>query len=77
MLVGTATDVAVEPIARRVADDVYLEAARERADRAAERVATAVTRAGGEAITADPEALPPAIALLVVAAIRSRYAAGR
>jgi hypothetical protein len=41
---------------------VYLAAAAERTLRDAENVADAIRRAGGEAIAADPEDLPPRIA---------------
>ncbi|NKF32740.1 DUF58 domain-containing protein, partial [Pseudomonas sp. BGM005] len=43
-------------------EEVYLAAAAERTMRDAENVAEAIRRAGGEAIAADPEALPPRIA---------------
>ncbi|MDD7930438.1 DUF58 domain-containing protein [Microbacterium thalli] len=62
VLVGAARDVPDSGPARRLAEDVYREAAIAHADRDAERVASAVRRAGGEALTATPEALPPAIA---------------
>jgi uncharacterized protein (DUF58 family) len=65
VLVGAATDEADDTghrIDRRTADDVYREAARERAARDAARVADAVRRAGGDAVSATPEDLPPAIA---------------
>ncbi len=62
VLVGTANESASAPVARRTADDVYREAAEERAAGDAERVAAAVRRAGGDALAADPEDLPPAIA---------------
>lgn len=62
VLVGTATDIPGERIARRDATDVYREAAEERARRDADLVALAINRAGGEAIAADPDTLPPAIA---------------
>ncbi len=62
VLVGSATEAPSPTPARRTADDVYLEAAGERALRDAERVAEAVRRAGAESLAADPEKLPPAIA---------------
>jgi len=67
VLVGTATDAAVDPTApapgeRRTADDVYRAAAVERTARDAARVAAAVARAGGEALAAPAEDLPPRIA---------------
>lgn len=62
VLVGTATDTASAPPPRRSAEDVYREAAQERAAMDAERVAAAVRRAGAEAISASPDDLPPAIA---------------
>ena len=64
VLVGSVTDASVMEIARGRGsrEDVYLAAAAERTLRDAENVADAVRRAGGEAIAADPEALPPRIA---------------
>ncbi|RLK47732.1 DUF58 domain-containing protein [Microbacterium telephonicum] len=62
VLVGTATDDRDAPVARRAAEDVYREAAYERAAREAEEVSAAVRRAGAEALTASAEDLPPAIA---------------
>ncbi|WP_460799696.1 DUF58 domain-containing protein [Microbacterium sp. GXF0217] len=64
VLVGSVTDTSVVEIARGRGsrEDVYLAAAAERTLRDAENVADAVRRAGGEAIAADPEALPPRIA---------------
>lgn len=62
VLVGAATDTASAPPPRRSAEDVYREAAQERAAMDAERVAAAVRRAGAEAISASPDDLPPAIA---------------
>lgn len=62
VLVGTATDLRERPAPGATADEIYLDAAQERSARDAERVAAAVGRAGGEAITAPPEDLPPAIA---------------
>ncbi|MBD7957200.1 DUF58 domain-containing protein [Microbacterium sp. Sa4CUA7] len=67
VLVGTATDAAPDPSTpapgrRRTADDVYRAAAVERTARDAARVAAAVARAGGEALAAPAEDLPPRIA---------------
>nr|WP_315943073.1 DUF58 domain-containing protein [Microbacterium festucae] len=62
VLVGTATDDPAPTASRRVAEDVYRDAAYARAVREAEQVATAVRRAGAEALTASAEELPPAIA---------------
>ncbi|MGF6821546.1 uncharacterized protein (DUF58 family) [Microbacterium sp. ZKA21] len=64
VLVGSVTDTSVAEIARGRGsrEDVYLAAAAERTLRDAENVADAVRRAGGEAIAADPESLPPRIA---------------
>ncbi len=64
VLVGSVTDRAVDDLATRRGsrDEIYLAAAAERTLRDAENVADAIRRAGGEAITADPEALPPRIA---------------
>lgn len=72
VLVGTAADGAAEdpvtptPTARRAtrrtADDVYRAASAERSARDAARVAAAVTRAGGDALTASADDLPPRIA---------------
>lgn len=68
LLVGTASDdaapAAADALKPRVrdADDLYREAARERATRDSEQVGEAVRRAGGEAITATAEDLPPKIA---------------
>lgn len=67
VLVGTATDAASDPAAptpgaRRTADDVYRAAAVERTARDAARVAAAVARAGGEALAAPADDLPPRIA---------------
>jgi uncharacterized protein (DUF58 family) len=64
LLVGSATDDAIAELARRRDSrlDVYLAAAAEQTIRDAQVVADAVRRAGGEAIAADPEALPPRIA---------------
>ncbi|WP_243224876.1 DUF58 domain-containing protein [Microbacterium sp. CIAB417] len=64
VLVGSVTDTSVAEIARGRGsrEEVYLAAAAERTLRDAENVADAVRRAGGEAIAADPESLPPRIA---------------
>lgn len=64
VLVGSVTDDAVGELATRRGsrEEIYLAAAAERTLRDAENVADAVRRAGGEAITADPESLPPKIA---------------
>lgn len=64
VLVGSVTDEAIGELARRrdSREDVYLAAAAERSLRDAEIVADAVRRAGGEAVAADPELLPPRIA---------------
>lgn len=64
VLVGSVTDTSVQEVAqgRGSRAEVYLAAAAERTLRDAENVADAIRRAGGEAVTADPEALPPKIA---------------
>lgn len=64
ILVGSVTDDGIATLARQrdSREDVYLAAAAERTMRDAENVADAVRRAGGEAIAADPETLPPRIA---------------
>lgn len=64
VLVGSVTDTSIVEIARGRGsrEEVYLAAAAERTLRDAKNVADAVRRAGGEAIAADPEALPPRIA---------------
>lgn len=64
ILVGSVTDDGIATLARQRGsrEDVYLAAAAERTMRDAENVADAVRRAGGEAIAADPESLPPRIA---------------
>ncbi|WP_314646557.1 DUF58 domain-containing protein [uncultured Microbacterium sp.] len=64
VLVGSVTDDGIAEVARRrdSREDIYLAAAAERTLRDAENVADAIRRAGGEAIAADPEALPPKIA---------------
>lgn len=62
VLVGTVTGDR-EPLPERPdAEDVYREAARERTAREAASVASAIVRAGGEAIAASPDELPPRIA---------------
>ncbi len=64
ILVGSVTDDGIAALARGRGsrEDVYLAAAAERTMRDAENVADAIRRAGGEAIAADPETLPPRIA---------------
>ena len=64
VLVGSVTDESIVELAqqRGSREEVYLAAAAERTLRDAENVADAIRRAGGEAITADPEDLPPRIA---------------
>lgn len=64
VLVGSVTDGGIAALARGRGsrEEIYLAAAAERALRDAENVADAVRRAGGEAIAADPEDLPPRIA---------------
>ncbi|MBO0979412.1 DUF58 domain-containing protein [Microbacterium sp. SD291] len=64
ILVGSVTDDGIAALARQRGsrEDVYLAAAAERTMRDAESVADAIRRAGGEAIAADPESLPPRIA---------------
>lgn len=64
VLVGSVTDDAVGELAKQRGsrEEIYLAAAAERTLRDAENVADAIRRAGGEAITADPETLPPKIA---------------
>ena len=63
-LVGSVTDDDVLRLARGRGsrEDIYLAASAERTLREAESVAEAIRRAGGEAIAADPELLPPRIA---------------
>lgn len=63
-LIGSVSDEAIPQLtrARGSREDIYLAAAAERTLREAESVAEAIRRAGGEAISADPEALPPRIA---------------
>lgn len=64
ILVGSVTDDAIGELARKRGsrEEIYLAAAAERTLRDAEDVAEAIRRAGGEAIAADPESLPPRIA---------------
>lgn len=64
VLVGSVTDDAIGELARRRESraDVYLAAAAEQTMADAQVVADAIRRAGGEAIAADPEQLPPRIA---------------
>ncbi|KAA0961373.1 MULTISPECIES: DUF58 domain-containing protein [Microbacterium] len=64
ILVGSVTDDGIADLAQRRGsrEEIYLAAAAERTMRDAENVADAVRRAGGEAIAADPETLPPRIA---------------
>lgn len=64
VLVGSVTDDGIADLAvhRGSREEIYLAAAAERTMRDAENVADAVRRAGGEAIAADPESLPPRIA---------------
>ncbi|WP_424447286.1 DUF58 domain-containing protein [Microbacterium arborescens] len=62
VLVGSAMDAPAPAPAERVAEDVYREAAIAHATRDAELVAAAIRRAGGEALSAAPDALPPAVA---------------
>ncbi|GAA3652997.1 DUF58 domain-containing protein [Microbacterium marinilacus] len=64
VLVGTATDAALERTARQggSSDDLYRAAAAEAALRTAGGVTRAIVRAGAEALTASPDDLPPRIA---------------
>ena len=64
ILVGSVTDDGIAALTRQRAsrEEIYLAAAAERTMRDAENVADAIRRAGGEALAADPEALPPRIA---------------
>ncbi|MCP1429521.1 uncharacterized protein (DUF58 family) [Microbacterium foliorum] len=64
ILVGSVTDDGIADLAQRRGsrEEIYLAAAAEHTMRDAENVADAVRRAGGEAIAADPETLPPRIA---------------
>jgi uncharacterized protein (DUF58 family) len=62
VLVGTVTDETAPREDRPDAASVYREAADERTARDAATVASAIVRAGAEAIADSPEALPPRIA---------------
>ncbi|MDR6167121.1 uncharacterized protein (DUF58 family) [Microbacterium paludicola] len=62
VLVGSAQDAPEPAPVQRTAEDVYREAAVAHATRDAELVAGAIRRAGGEALSATPDALPPAVA---------------
>ncbi|PNW09530.1 DUF58 domain-containing protein [Microbacterium testaceum] len=62
LLVATATDGPGETPAHRDASDVYAAAASERARHDAERVAAAIVRAGGDAVSASADDLPPLVA---------------
>jgi len=62
LLVATATDSPGDEPDRRDAQAVYAAAAVERARHDAERVRDAVVRAGGDAVTASAEDLPPLVA---------------
>ena len=62
VLVGTVTDAEQVPGDARDAAAVYRAAATERGIRDAARVASAIGRAGAEAVADSPEALPPRIA---------------
>jgi uncharacterized protein (DUF58 family) len=62
VLVATATDAEPETPEARDAGDLYAAAASERARRDAVRVGDAVRRAGGEALVATAEELPPLVA---------------
>lgn len=62
LLVATATDGPGEIPVHRDAADVYAAAAVERARHDAERVAAAVVRAGGDAVSASADDLPPLVA---------------
>ncbi|WP_144795565.1 DUF58 domain-containing protein [Microbacterium paludicola] len=64
VLVGSVTDASIGHLATRrdSREEIYLAAAAERTLQDAENVADAIRRAGGEAIAADPEELPPRIA---------------
>ena len=59
---ATATDGPGEPPARDDAAAVYAAAAIERARSDADRVRAAVVRAGGDAVTASADDLPPLVA---------------
>lgn len=64
ILVGSVTDDGIADLTRQRGsrEEIYLAAAAERTMRDAENVADAIRRAGGEAMAADPETLPPRIA---------------
>jgi uncharacterized protein (DUF58 family) len=62
LLVATATDGPGEPPERDDATAVYAAAAVERARSDAERVRSAVERAGGDAVVASSDDLPPLVA---------------
>ncbi|PCE14926.1 hypothetical protein AUC47_01935 [Microbacterium sp. SZ1] len=64
ILVGSVTDDGIADLAgkRGSREEIYVAAAAEQTMREAENVADAIRRAGGEAIAADPESLPPRIA---------------
>jgi len=62
VLVATAGDSPAEVHAPRDATEVYEAASAARARRDAERVRDAIIRAGGDALTASAEALPPQVA---------------
>ncbi|MTE22758.1 DUF58 domain-containing protein [Microbacterium sp. ZXX196] len=64
VLVGTVTDTDLTGAARSAGSmtEVFRAAAAEAALREAERVASAISRAGAEALADGPEALPPRIA---------------
>ncbi|GAB2841888.1 DUF58 domain-containing protein [Microbacterium insulae] len=62
VLVGTVTQDPEPPEDRPDAASVYAAAAREKTARDAATVAAAMARAGAEAISASPDALPPRIA---------------
>lgn len=63
-LVGSVTDeeIGILARARDSREDIYLAAAAEQTLREAESVENAIRRAGGEALSSDPERLPPRIA---------------
>ncbi len=62
LLVGTATDLPSERVEQRTAEDVFRDAASARAAREAAEVSAAVRRAGGDAVSADADGLPPLVA---------------
>ncbi|CAN3701331.1 MULTISPECIES: DUF58 domain-containing protein [unclassified Microbacterium] len=62
LLVATATDGPGDAPAHRDAADVYAAAAIERARHDADRVRAAVVRAGGDAVSASADDLPPLVA---------------